>query len=80
MSRSAFALHFRDRVGHAPIEYLTRWRVLQAKELIADRAVPLKQVASSLGYASDAAFRTVFKRAVGVTPGEYRVKATAVEG
>lgn len=80
LSRSAFAAKFRGTVGETPLEYLTRWRVLQAKELIADRAVPLKQVASSLGYASDAAFRTVFKRAVGVTPGEYRVKSAAVEG
>jgi len=37
LSRSAFALRFRERVGQAPLEYLTRWRMFKAGHLPRDR-------------------------------------------
>lgn len=72
MSRSAFAARFRTLTGATPLEYLTGWRMHQAKSLIEDGVMPLKQIVASLGYASEAAFRTAFKRHVGQTPGNYR--------
>jgi AraC-like DNA-binding protein len=72
MSRSAFAARFRTLTGATPLEYLTDWRMQQAKSMLEDRETPLKQIVASLGYASDAAFRTAFKRRVGQTPGSYR--------
>ena len=58
--------------GETPLDYMTGWRVQQAKSLIETGDMPLKQVITSLGYASEAAFRTAFKRRVGQTPGDYR--------
>ena len=72
MSRSAFALRFREVVGETPLEYLTRWRIYRAAVLLDDRDKKLTDVANAVGYDSDASFNKTFKRMVGVTPGEYR--------
>jgi AraC-like DNA-binding protein len=77
MSRSAFAARFRALTGETPLDYMTEWRMQQAKSLIEDAEQPLKQIVASLGYASEAAFRTAFKRKVGQTPGRYRAAVRA---
>ncbi len=76
MSRSAFASRFRSVVGETPFDYVTRWRVQHAARLIDEGHVPLKEIVAISGYASEAAFRTVFRKWVGVTPGRYRAKET----
>jgi len=76
MSRSAFASRFRSVVGETPFDYVTRWRVQHAARLIDEGHVPLKEIVAISGYASEAAFRTVFRKWVGVTPGKYRAKET----
>ena len=77
MSRSAFAARFKALTGQTPLDYLTEWRVQQAKALLEAAEQPLKQIVASLGYASEAAFRTAFKRRVGQTPGRYRATVRA---
>lgn len=67
MSRSAFAARFRQLSGDGPIEYLTRWRMLLAGRRLA-RSEPIGAVARSLGYTSETAFQTAFKRVTGHTP------------
>ncbi|MFZ0594689.1 MAG: AraC family transcriptional regulator [Bryobacteraceae bacterium] len=71
MSRSAFALRFKEIVGETPLEYLTRWRIYKAAMLLREGRQKLIEVANSIGY-SDAAFNKTFKRIMGATPGEYR--------
>ncbi len=72
MSRSAFALRFRQMVGETPLEYLTRWRIYKAAHLLRDGDKKLTEVANAVGYDSGGSFNKTFKRMVGVTPGEYR--------
>jgi AraC-like DNA-binding protein len=72
MSRSAFALRFKEAVGEAPLEYLTRWRMYKATRLLRDGDRKLLEVANAIGYDSDGAFNRAFKRVLGVAPGEYR--------
>lgn len=68
MSRSAFAAHFAETVGEAPMAYVTRWRMLLACERLAVKGATISRVAASLGYASDSAFGAAFKRIVGASP------------
>lgn len=72
LSRSAFALRFKNLVGEAPLEYLTRWRMYKASQILRERESKLADVANAIGYDSDGAFNKAFKRVLGVTPGEYR--------
>ncbi|MEN7430880.1 AraC family transcriptional regulator [Chromobacterium sp. TRC.1.1.SA] len=77
MSRSAFARHFRARVGDTPLNHLTGWRIQRARTLLRESWLPLAEVAARVGYDSDAAFQRAFKRLTGLPPGEYRRAAGA---
>jgi AraC-like DNA-binding protein len=72
MSRSAFALRFKGLVGETPLEYLTAWRMRKAAVLLQKGDKKLIDVARSVGYDSEAAFSTAFKRVVHVAPREFR--------
>ncbi|WP_332877175.1 AraC family transcriptional regulator [Massilia sp. S19_KUP03_FR1] len=71
MSRSTFALRFRERVGEAPIDYLTRWRMLLAADRLRSSRDAIGVIAPALGYASESAFSTAFKRVMGCAPRDY---------
>lgn len=71
MSRSAFAMKFKATVGETPMDYLTRWRMLLAADRLANSNDPISTIALSLGYESDAAFSTAFKREMGCAPRQY---------
>jgi AraC-like DNA-binding protein len=71
MSRSAFAQKFKDAVGMAPMEYLARWRMLLAVDKLENTSEPVSTIALSLGYESESAFSTAFKREMGASPRRY---------
>ncbi|ARP99645.1 AraC family transcriptional regulator [Pseudorhodoplanes sinuspersici] len=71
MSRSTFAQKFKDKVGETPIEYLTRWRMLLAGEKLSKSNDSISVIALSLGYESESAFSTAFKRIMACTPRQY---------
>jgi AraC-like DNA-binding protein len=75
MSRSAFALRFKELLGETPLEYLTNWRMYKATGLLQKGDKKLFEVAQSVGYDSDAAFSKAFKRVFGVAPREYQRSA-----
>jgi AraC-like DNA-binding protein len=72
MSRSAFALRFKELLGQAPLEYVTEWRMQKAVRLLREGDKKLFEIAKSVGYESDAAFSKAFKRVLGISPGEHR--------
>ena len=71
MSRSTFALKFKETVGTAPMEYLTNWRMRLAGDKLSKSRDSIAQIALSLGYESESAFSTAFKRVVGCSPRQY---------
>jgi AraC-like DNA-binding protein len=80
MSRTVFALRFKEVVGETATEYLTRWRMLLAAERLANASEPIATIASSLGYESESAFGKAFRRVVGCSPGRFaRTTAPAAE-
>ncbi|MEU7841599.1 AraC family transcriptional regulator [Micromonospora sp. NPDC049114] len=77
MSRTSFADRFRAVAGMPPVTYLNRWRMLLAQRALRDDDVRVGSLASRLGYASESAFSTAFKREVGVSPLRYRYRVRA---
>jgi AraC-like DNA-binding protein len=72
MSRSVFALRFRETVGATPMEYLTRWRMLLAADRLKNSSDGLGAIAQSLGYESESAFGKAFRRVMGYSPRQYK--------
>jgi AraC-like DNA-binding protein len=71
MSRSSFASKFRETVGSTPIDYLTRWRMLLAGDRLKNSNDSISIISQSLGYESESAFSTAFKRVMGCSPRQY---------
>jgi AraC-like DNA-binding protein len=78
MSRSAFAARFTELVGEPTMHYLSRWKMHAALTWLKESDAPLSQLASKLGYESEAAFSRAFKRLMGVSPGAARRQAGSV--
>ncbi len=72
LSRSALARRFAELVGESPMRYLTGWRMQIAQNLLDRGDLSVAQVASRVGYASEAAFNRAFKRHVGLPPATWR--------
>jgi AraC-like DNA-binding protein len=72
MSRSVFALQFREIVGATPMGYLTRWRMLLAADRLKNSSEGLGAIAQSLGYESESAFGKAFRRVMGYSPRQYK--------
>ena len=72
MSRSAFAARFTELVGEPAMHYVARWRMLVALTWLKEEDAPVSEMASRLGYESEAAFSRAFKRFLGVSPGSVR--------
>ncbi len=71
MSRSTFALKFKQKVGKSPMEYVAQWRMRLAADRLANARDPVSVVALSLGYESESAFGAAFKRTMGCSPRQY---------
>lgn len=71
LSRSTFALKFKETVGESPMEYLTRWRMLLAGERLRNSDESVATVAQAVSYESESAFGATFKRIMGCSPRQY---------
>jgi AraC-like DNA-binding protein len=71
MSRSVFALRFKETVGTTPMEYLTRWRMLLAGDRLKNSGDSISVIALSLGYESESAFGKTFKKVMGCSPRQH---------
>jgi AraC-like DNA-binding protein len=79
LSRSALADRFGALIGCPPMQYLTRWRLQLAADLLRTSRRPLAAIAAEVGYESEAAFSRAFKRELGTAPAAWRRTAPARE-
>ena len=72
ISRTTLFTQFRELVGEPPGKYLTRWRMQRASQILQLEHTTLKDIASLVGYESEASFSKAFKQWMGQSPGAYR--------
>jgi len=72
LSRSALADRFGALLGCPPMQYLARWRLQLAADLLRSSRRPISAIASEVGYDSEAAFSRAFKRELGAAPAAWR--------
>ncbi len=66
MSRTAFAVRFKEMLGQTPLHFLTALRIQQAMTLLASApAQTIDSVARDVGYADESALRRAYQRAAG---------------
>ena len=70
----SFKRRFKSATGHAPIDYVQRLRVEEAKRRLERTHAPVDEISWNVGYEDPAFFRRLFKRITGITAGVYRRK------
>jgi len=66
---------FRKSWGLSPYQYLVRYRIQKAKELlIADRSRTVKDIAAAVGFQDDSHFVHTFHKLAGATPVQFRMQ------
>jgi len=74
-SKAHFVRLFRRTTGTSPHRYVLQRRLEQARRLIEGSSLPLAEVASATGFASQSHLNSTFVRHHGCTPGDARRKA-----
>lgn len=72
MSRSLFAERFASVVGDTPLNYLLKWRIAVAKDLLAGGQTTVAEAALAVGYESASGFSTAFSRETGCSPRDFK--------
>jgi AraC-like DNA-binding protein len=72
MSRSSFADRFTKLVGEPVMRYVARARMHTALTVLREEGADIGELATRVGYESEAAFSRAFKRLIGTTPGVVR--------
>lgn len=72
-----FSRMFKEKIGVSFVEYLTQFRVNNAKQLLAFTNNSINAIAEEVGIRDANYFSRVFKKTEGVTPSEYRLKNAA---
>ncbi len=75
MSRTSFAVRFKQLTGSTPMQYCLNWRMTLAYRYLQQTTWSLPDLAERVGYQSEAAFSRAFKRFFSMTPG--RIRRTA---
>lgn len=72
MAERTFKRRFTQATGFAPIDYVQRLRVEDAKRRLERTEAPVDEISWKVGYEDPAFFRRLFKRVTGLAPGAYR--------
>jgi transcriptional regulator GlxA family with amidase domain len=80
MNGRTFLRRFQNATGLNPVAYLQLLRVGKAREMLELSSTPVSQIAWQVGYEDASAFRKIFQRTIGITPGEYRKRFGLVGG
>lgn len=74
MSEYHFARMFKQSLGLAPMQYVTQCRIEKAARLLRRTDLKIEEVARQCGYRSASHFAERFRKQVGTSPREYRLK------
>jgi transcriptional regulator GlxA family with amidase domain len=79
VSRSVLAERFRHFLNEPPMVYLTRWRLQLGAQMLVSTSYSVAQIASEVGYESEAAFNRAFKREFDSPPARFRSQSRSAQ-
>ncbi len=74
LSPRHFKRRFKQATGEAPLGYLQKVRIEQAKQRLETTRDTMNEITWQIGYEDSSSFRRLFKRFTGLAPREYRDK------
>lgn len=72
LDRSYFGKIFKDTMGQSPQDFLIRYRMSKAAELLITTNVSVGDISSQVGYPNQLHFSRAFKKVYGLSPRAYR--------
>src|SRR5699024_811560 len=72
MSSGYLSTYFKHQTGDNFIDFLNRFRITKAQELLRATDKKVKEIAQESGYQNINSFNRMFKKFTGITPGKYR--------
>ncbi|WP_157826691.1 helix-turn-helix transcriptional regulator [Colwellia sp. 12G3] len=72
LSETHFRRVFIEAIGCTPHQFITQYRIQQAKKWLIYSKMPIIAIATELGFNDQSHFTVTFKKLLGVTPGKYR--------
>lgn len=72
LSERTFIRRFQKATGMRPSEYLQHQRVQKAREMLENSSTTVERVGWQVGYEDVSAFRRMFQKHTGLTPGQHR--------
>lgn len=72
LSYVQFSRRFKAAVGTTVQDYITQMRIRKAQSLLADGDLPVREIATTCGFANEYYFSNFFRKHQGVSPSEYR--------
>jgi AraC-like DNA-binding protein len=80
LSSSRLQALFREVTGYPPLDYLRRLRVEEARRLLAEPTLSVKEIAARTGFRDTSHFSKVFRRVDGLSPAHFRDALLAGRG
>jgi transcriptional regulator GlxA family with amidase domain len=72
LAERTFKRRFQQATGMTPLDYVHTLRMEEAKQMLETSDAPVEAIAQEVGYEDAAFFSRLFRRAVQLTPGQYR--------
>lgn len=72
MSKQGLIRKFKRQTGQTPMDYLITLRIHRAKELLAETALPVGEIAAQCGFENLYYFSGAFRKRCGLSPTAYR--------
>lgn len=72
ISRTYFSKMFKDMTGEKYWDYLSRYRIEKAKEMLLNTNLGQAEISEQVGYGSEFHFSRKFKEIVGMSPNKFR--------
>lgn len=73
LNRSHFYRVFYNEIGVSPQEYLINCRMNNARRLLENTELSIKEIANAVGYQDSANFSKIFTQRFGISPGKFRL-------
>jgi transcriptional regulator GlxA family with amidase domain len=74
LTERTFIRRFRDATGLTPLDYVHALRLEEAKQMLETGDLSVEAIANEVGYEDASFFGRLFRRKIGVTPAQYRLR------